>query len=160
MTASSFCYQFVREFEKFKPQVYLDAARLPTVGYGHRVRPGETFDYPLTLDEAEALLRLDVELAATAVERLTADIHGLVPRELDVLTSFAYNVGSGALKTSTLLSLLRSGDRLGAARQFRRWCHAGGRPVPGLRRRRVAEELWFLGGHPDSVLDIAKGDWT
>lgn len=75
--------------------------------------------------------------------------------EFDAVTSFVFNLGAGNFKTSTLRGKLLEGNRLGAAREFRRWHYVGKEPLMGLLRRRIAEELMFLGGDPQSVLDIA-----
>jgi GH24 family phage-related lysozyme (muramidase) len=59
--------------------------------------------------------------------------------QFDALTSFAYNLGSAALRNSTLMRLHKAGDHEGAAKQFARWTKAGGRTMRGLVRRRAAE---------------------
>jgi lysozyme len=64
--------------------------------------------------------------------------------ELAALTSFAYNLGVGAMKRSTLLRKLNSGDREGAAHEFHRWNRAGNRVLRGLTRRREAEAKEFM----------------
>ena len=65
--------------------------------------------------------------------------------ELDALTSLVYNIGIGAFKKSTLLSLLNQGaDRHLVADQFLRWNKAGGKVLPGLVKRRLAEHNLFL----------------
>lgn len=158
MKPSSFLLQFLRQIESLRTTTYLDAAGLPTIGYGHLIQPGEMFT-AITRDEAEALLVTDVERKLTTVTRLTTEL-GLLAHEVDALTSLVYNIGVRNFEGSTLLRRLRENDRKAAAHQFRRWCFAGGRPLPGLRRRRVAEELWFLGGNPSSVLEVLAGRWA
>ncbi|MFK9512027.1 lysozyme, partial [Escherichia coli] len=56
----------------------------------------------------------------------------LTANQLGALVSFAYNLGTGALASSTLLRLLNAGDYKGAAAQFARWNRAGGRVLAGL----------------------------
>ena len=60
------------------------------------------------------------------------------------MTSFAYNLGSGALKASTLLRRVNGGDWEDVPNQFLRWVYAGGRRVAGLERRRAAEATLWL----------------
>lgn len=60
------------------------------------------------------------------------------------LCSFAYNVGMGNFKSSTLLRLLNEGDYSGAAEQFNQWTKAAGRVLPGLVTRRQEESKLFL----------------
>jgi lysozyme len=64
----------------------------------------------------------------------------------DALVSFTYNVGAGAFRTSTLLKKLNAGDTVGACNQLPRWNKAGGKVLPGLTRRRAAEQALCLKG--------------
>lgn len=68
----------------------------------------------------------------------------LTQNQFDALVSFVYNVGVGAFRTSTLLRKLNNGDYVGAAAEFKRWKFGGGKELPGLVRRRKAEEQLFL----------------
>jgi lysozyme len=65
--------------------------------------------------------------------------------QFDALVSFAYNVGTGALKGSTLLKKHLAGDYAGAAAEFARWNKAAGKVLPGLTRRRTAEAALYAG---------------
>lgn len=116
-----------------------------TIGYGWTlpidgkpVRPGMTIDQ-LTADR----------LLKTGLVSYENDVLKLVKVKLnqnqfDALVSFAYNVGSRALSTSTLLKKLNSGDIKGAADEFLRWNKSGGKAMPGLTKRRKAEREVFL----------------
>ena len=65
--------------------------------------------------------------------------------QLDALVSFAFNVGIGRLKQSTLLKTIRQGGSKAAIqRQFKRWVYAGGRKLPGLVARRQWETEHFF----------------
>jgi lysozyme len=151
MIPSEACLDFIRAFERLRVRPYLDAGKRLTIGYGHLIQPGETFG-EVTKERAEQILRIDVEEAAKSVTGL-GDLRQC---EFDAVTSFVFNLGAGHFKTSTLRGKLLEGNRLGAAREFRRWHYVGKEPLMGLLRRRIAEELMFLGGHPQSVLDIAE----
>jgi len=59
------------------------------------------------------------------------------------LVDFTYNLGAGKLASSTLLIKLNAGDYAGAAREFDKWVMAGGKPLPGLVKRRAAERQMF-----------------
>lgn len=48
--------KFIATYESFRSEVYYCAAGKPTIGYGHVVRPGESFEGGITEDEALQLL--------------------------------------------------------------------------------------------------------
>lgn len=131
----------IKEFEGCRLGPYQDVAGLWTIGIGHLIKPGETFISPITEAQAEALLREDLALACSDVER--AVNVPLNDNEYAALVSFTYNCGGGALRQSTLLKLLNAGDYHGANAEFPKWCRAGGKKVPGLLRRRLAEAALF-----------------
>ena len=68
------------------------------------------------------------------------------------LVSFAYNVGLGGFKSSTLLKLLNAGHSEQVPTQLRRWVHGratGTEEIPGLVNRRMAEiKLWLTPDKP------------
>ena len=110
-----------------------------TIGYGHTgpdVVPGLT----ITQQKAEAFLQKDVADAASAVERLLPGV-ALLPRQRDALISFCFNVGIGALETSTLRKRLLAGESIALVlkEELPRWCKGPHGPVEGLKRRRSAE---------------------
>ena len=86
------------------------------------------------------------------VNEFAADVACMVkvattPGQMAALVSFAYNLGAGKLRASTLLALLNAGNYAGAALQFKRWNRAGGKVLLGLTNRR-AEEAAMFGGAP------------
>lgn len=88
----------------------------------------------------EDLRRYADEVAAALGPAIAATSQG----QFDALVSFHYN--TGAIARATLTRKHIAGDFKGAAREFRRWVNAGGRPLKGLVRRRQAEaELYFEG---------------
>lgn len=130
----------IKEFEGCKLKAYKCPADVWTIGYGHTdgVKEGDE----ITQQEADRLLADDVHSFSAGVQRLvTSDINR---NQLGALTSFAFNVGLGNLRHSTLLRLVNKGDFVGAANQFSRWNKAGGKVLAGLTRRREAERQLFL----------------
>jgi len=58
---------------------------------------------------------------------------------LSAIADFAYNLGTGRLKASTLRRKLNAGDIEGAKQELMKWTRGGGRVLPGLVARRAAE---------------------
>lgn len=134
--------KLVKSFEGLKLVAYKCPAGIWTIGYGHTgpdVTPGQV----ITQAQADALLARDLERFEAGVARLVKV--PMTQNQLDALVCFSYNLGLGALQGSTLLRLLNAGDYAGAAAQFPRWDKAGGKVLPGLTRRRAAEQALFLG---------------
>ena len=135
----------IKTFEGFEPEIYLDAAGLPTIGYGHLIRKGEhkMFENGISESAAGALLAKDVQLAEQAVLRLIRV--PLTDGQFDALVSFTFNLGGGALQRSTLRRKINRGEHEEVPRELMRWVWAGGRKLKGLMRRRAAEaELYMI----------------
>ena len=131
----------IARFEGCRLHAYKDAVGVPTIGYGSTrgVKMGDVW----TQEKADERLREEVSEFMDRVMRETVAIE-LNPHELAALTSFAYNLGIGAFHKSTLRRKLLKGDKRGAADEFHRWNHAGGRVLAGLTRRREDEREVFL----------------
>ena len=133
--------ELIKSFEGCVLKVYLDAIGLPTIGYGHLIKPGESFT-KITQKEAEDLLKSDAQIFVDGVNKLLEV--NVTQNQFDALVSIAFNIGLGNLKSSTLLRLINAGDYKGAADQFPRWNKAGGKVLNGLTKRRNAERDLFL----------------
>lgn len=95
--------------------------------------------------QAECDRRLERDLARCAGEVTRAlGAAPTSPNQFDALVSFHYN--TGAIARATLTRLHRAGRFDDAAREFARWINAGGRPLPGLIRRRQAEAQLYRRG--------------
>jgi lysozyme len=136
----------VRHFEGLYLKAYLCPAGVPTIGVG-ATGPDIHLGLVWTKDQADARLAADLAEAAEDVDRYVKV--PLSDDERGALSSFTFNLGGGALASSTLLKLLNSGDRAGAAAQFGRWTKAKVNGVsvdlPGLVSRRAAEAALFQG---------------
>ncbi len=135
---------------------YLDPVNIWTIGWGHaityqgRFMKGQADQtqvkamYPdgITMQQATTLLQAD--LMNSGSEVLSVVTVPLNDNEYGALTSFAFNLGIGNLRSSTLLKKLNANDRAGAADQFGRWTMAGGKVLTGLVRRRAAERALFV----------------
>lgn len=137
----------IKSFEGLFLKPYLCPAKVPTIGYGTIMYPNgkKVSIKDASITEAQALeyLEHEVNKKASEIEKMVKV--PLNDNEFAALTSFAYNVGSGALQSSTLLKLLNSNaDKVSVADQFLRWNKAGGKELSGLTRRREAERSLFL----------------
>ncbi len=137
----------IKLYEGYSSSPYLCPAQHWTIGYGAIWGMDDTRvkeDHPdINEDQADYLLRRDVKKSEMAVLR-----HIRVPLEdgqFNALCSFVFNLGSGALQSSTLRRKINRGDYIGAANEFPRWVFAGGRKLKGLIRRREHERLMFIG---------------
>ncbi len=147
----------IRRFEGLRLRAYRDAVGVWTIGYGHtsyagppKVRPGMR----ITRAGAEEILRRDVEKFAHRVERAIGPrvMRGLDANRFGALVSFAYNVGIGNFRRSSVLRAVRDGRHGDVPRLLLRWTKAGGRHLRGLKRRRMAEGRLYAtpaaGAHP------------
>ncbi|HHJ4404335.1 TPA: lysozyme [Citrobacter freundii] len=116
-----------------------------TIGYGwtHPI-DGKPVKPGMTIDQETADRLLKTGLVGYENDVLKVVRVKLTQGQFDALVSFAYNVGSRALSTSTLLKKLNAGDIKGAADEFLRWNKSGGKVMPGLTNRREAERALFL----------------
>jgi len=141
MQLSAAGLDLIKKSEGFRDRVYLDVAGFPTIGYGHLIKPHESFPNGITEPQAAATLSSDVEDAESAVARLVKV--ALTQGQFDALVDFCFNLGAGRLAGSTLLRELNVGNYQAAGEQLLAWDHAGGAVVAGLKARREAElKLW------------------
>jgi GH24 family phage-related lysozyme (muramidase) len=135
--------QLICQFEGLKLERYRDAVGLWTIGYGHLILKEEMEKLTkITTGEAKDLLRKDLKRTEDGVKKLLNQ--PATQAQFDALVSFAFNLGVGNLKKSTLQKIQR-GRYSGAALQFKSWNKAGGKVLAGLTRRREAEMKLFLG---------------
>ena len=66
-------------------------------------------------------------------------------REFDAYSSLAYNIGSGAFCSSTLVIKLNALDYEGACKEILRWDRFKGKPLVGLAKRRQSEYQTCIG---------------
>lgn len=145
MRLSKTGFDLIKHFEGLRLKAYLCPAKVWTIGYGTtgvaEARPGVV----ITQARAEELLQEDVAKFERQIWALVKDVV-VSQHQFDALVTFAYNIGIGAFKTSTLLKKLLQKDYTGASQEFLRWTKAKGKVLPGLVVRRRAEHLLFLGG--------------
>lgn len=129
-------------YEGYSDEAYIPVpGDVPTIGYGSTegVQMGDTITPPKAL---ERLMR-DVGVAESAIGRCVKV--PLYQHEYDAFASFAYNIGSEAFCSSTLVKKLNYGDYEGACQELKRWVYVDGRRVQGLVNRREAEYRLCMG---------------
>jgi lysozyme len=130
-----------RRFEGLHLTPYLCPAGVPTIGYGatHYLdgRPVLLSDPPITRDAAERMLALQLE--RVYMPQTLALCPGLTGGRLAALTDFAFNLGAGSLRASTLRRRVNAGDWAAVPDELRRWVRGGGRVLRGLVLRRESE---------------------
>lgn len=146
MRTSNQGVELIKHYEGLRLKPYTCPAGIPTIGYGSTQYPDgrkvTLVDRPLTEDEADSLLASTLVPFETAVGRMV-EVE-ITQRMFDALVSFSFNLGSAALRGSTLLKKLNQGDKAGAAGEFQKWVYAAGAVLPGLVKRRESERKLFL----------------
>jgi lysozyme len=151
MTPSQNCVSLVQEFEgcaqkqsdgSFKAYPDPGTGAEPwTIGWGST---GSDITPTTIWTQAECDTRLEDNLTSFSAQVTSAlDGAATTQNQFDALVDFAYNLGVGNLASSTLLKLHKEGDYAGAAAQFPLWDHAGGKVMPGLQKRRAAEQTLY-----------------
>lgn len=138
--ASELC----RRFEGFRSKPYLCPAGIPTIGYGSTYYANGTkvtlVDVPI--DEPTARTLLLSELRHTYLIGVLRNCPVLATNEAacNAIVDFTYNLGVGRLQTSTLKRKINAQDWEGAKEQLMLWTRGGGKVLPGLVKRRLAEK--------------------
>lgn len=158
MNISDACINLIKQFEGLARYdrstgmvyPYKDPIGLPTIGYGSRIdlngKPVTMQTPPMTVDQTEQLLEMVLQQFVDAVNSLV-NVE-VSQHQFDAMVDFCYNAGAANLKSSTLLKLVNAGNFAAAANEFPKWNKArqNGQLIvlPGLTRRRVAEQQLFL----------------
>ena len=143
--------------EGFRGDAYLCSAGVPTIGFGsirYQDRDKVCLGDTISQDDAEKLL---THYIATQIDPM---VPRLIPRPLtqpqwDAFASFLYNFGFEKTRGYTLTRVIADGPADNTLEALKAWeakvIHwwpvyrmAGGKPLLGLYRRRVAELLTFL----------------
>lgn len=150
--------ELIRRFEGFRDTAYLCPGGKWTVGYGHTSDAGQPVverGTSLSREQAEQVLRADVERFAAGVRK---DIRKpLGDQQFSALVSFAYNVGLGAFRKSSVLKAVNAGAFDSVPRRLQLWVKAQGRVLPGLVKRRAAEAALFMGGSAEPMAGAEAG---
>lgn len=137
----------IKKYEGFRSKPYKCPAGVSTIGYGATYYPNGIkvkLSDP-AIDEKHASLLLEAMLVPyeKAVDSYVRD--DINQNQFDALVSFAYNLGNGALKGSTLLKKVNANPNdIAIEKEFLKWVNAGGKRLQGLVNRRIEESnLYF-----------------
>ena len=156
LTMSPDGVRLLRELEGCASLPYRDVAGMWTLGIGHVLTQSELASGKIDVPSfgqcrygrkpwpdawIEVLLRKDLRMTCAI---LTQAVQVPVTQtQTDALLCWAFNVGGGAARHSTLLKVLNAGRYDDVPAQLRRWVFSGGRWIEGLTRRREREvALW------------------
>ncbi|MDY6216670.1 lysozyme [Actinobacillus porcinus] len=141
--------ELIKKFEGCKLTAYRDSVGVWTIGFGHT--KDVKADMVITAEQAEQFLKDDMVHFEYGVNKLLKTLKTTVTQnQFDALISFAFNLGLGNLRKSTLakkLYVMQQNDRdsvQDVADEFPRWNKAGGQVLTGLTKRRNAERALFL----------------
>jgi lysozyme len=147
MSLSSKGLDFIKKYEKLRLKSYRDQAGYLTIGYGHKISPGEDFSGGITKDEALNLLKHDVQGAVNAVNASLGV--PLKQNQFDALVSLAFNAGPVSVKaTNQMMRAVNAGHVTQENFTAYRFVHVNGQVVvsQGLLRRREDEYLMYSEG--------------
>jgi len=142
---------FVASWEGFRADAYLCPANVWTLGYGatsingRAVKRGDSITQP----SAAKLLGDDLKRFYAGLIRLIPAVQGYTPQQKAAMASWAFNVGLGAVETSTMRRRLQAGENslTVVSQELPRWNKGdGGKVLEGLARRRTAEVDLFRQG--------------
>lgn len=134
---------FDRSIGKYMP--YEDPVGLPTIGYGHLIKPDEDFSDGLTSKEVNDLLANDISTAENLV-RNTIETP-LSQNQFDALTSLAFNIKPESFVNSTAVKYINDSEYKSKTyptteSAWKAFIYAGKKPLKGLINRRNDE--WKL----------------
>jgi GH24 family phage-related lysozyme (muramidase) len=132
--------------------IHNDGADYPTIGYGHKIKPGEDFSGGITEKEAERLLKEDIRIAEDDLRALVKD-RNLSQNEIDSLVSFLYNAGNTRkVRDSNTILLINKGLDFNIVngktleQEFKEFNTSRGNVVKALVDRRSREWDLFQNG--------------
>lgn len=158
MIMSSKGLLLLKQFEGFKPSVYLDVVGVRTIGYGMTgalIKGLNTITEP----QASALLVKALSSYSNSISHnLSANKVALNQNQFDALVCMAYNIGTLGMLNSTLYKNILKGvrDNSTITANFTAWSKGtvGNKMVvlPGLLRRRTLECALFFTPMPKAKI--------
>lgn len=151
---------FICKWEGLELEAYRCPAGVWTLGAGLTQisgRPVKDGDR-ITVEQAKELLAEDLKVRHDRLVKLIPTAQHYGSKQTAALLSWAYNVGMGAVESSTLRKRINAGEnaQIVVREELPKWNKANGQPVKGLTDRRAAEVKLFAGDAPVSQQQPAK----
>lgn len=144
MTISQQGIDLIKAFEGLQLKAYrpVPTEKYFTIGYGH-YGPDVLEGMKISETKAEKLLAEDIVKFEKKINDVRVNFR---QNQFDALVSWVYNLGTGNFNSSTMRQYI-IGDREDEeiTDQMVKWILADGKPLTGLKRRRIAEANMFLG---------------
>lgn len=83
-----------KQYEALRLEEYLDSKDIPTIGYGHKILPGEDFSGGITQQEADAIFTRDYSDAEDAARKLVKVFDTLNEVRQAVVVDLIFNLGA------------------------------------------------------------------
>ena len=144
-SVSSNGLKLIKEFEGCSLKAYYDSVGVITIGYGttnaDKSITGTTIKKGMTISKAtaEKWLKASLDKKYAPLVNKYDGHYKWTQNEFDALISFAYNIGS-----IDQLTAHGTRSKKTIANKIPEYCHAGGKKLAGLVRRRKAERDLFL----------------
>lgn len=145
MKVNAATIELIKSFESLRTRAYQDTGGVWTIGYGHTSAAGNPKVFRgmvVSPESAERILMDDVTQFAMGVEQLV--IVNLNDNQFGALVSFAFNVGLGAFKGSSVLARVNNRQFAEVPARLNLWVKDNGKVLKGLVRRRKAEGALFM----------------
>lgn len=136
----------IKHFEGFRSKPYLCSAGVPTIGYGSTFyldgRKVGLKDESISKEVAHELLVNAVNTTfLPAVLTLCPTLEN--ENQIAAILSWTYNLGTGALRSSTMRKRILAKDWESSVFELKKWNKANGKVNRGLVIRREQEALLF-----------------
>jgi len=151
MAPDNDCFEFIKNREGLRLKAYRDSAGIWTIGYGSIIYDNQTpvkKGDVITQETADQLIESEISIKSAKVNAALGNVR-VNQNQFNALVSFAFNVGVGALLSSTLLKRVRANPADPKIRSaFMMWnkAHVNGKlvAIKGLTKRRATEaDLYF-----------------
>ena len=141
MNTSNKGINLIKKYEGCRLYAYRDSVGVLTIGYG--TTKGVKAGMSITQQQAESFLKRDIAPLEKVLNSMNINF---TQGQYDALISFQYNLGAANFKSSTMYKkIIARADDLDITDQMVKWHNAAGRPLLGLKKRRVEEANTFLG---------------